>query len=61
MYTKEDIVDLVNNEGLSYAMLEYINIHLVEDPQLVELIEQFREIHTKIGNHLTDYYREVYG
>lgn len=60
MYTKEDILDLVCGEGLAYAMIEYINIHRVDDPQLVELIEQFREIHAKIEKHLSGYCREAF-
>lgn len=33
-YSKEDVVNIVDNEGLDYALLHYMNLDNIEDKEL---------------------------
>lgn len=36
-YTIEEIKDIVESEGLGYAIMEYVEAKKIEDPNLAEL------------------------
>lgn len=42
-YSNEDLIDIIDNEGLDYTILYYLNVNDIEDPTLRKLFKQAKD------------------
>lgn len=58
-YTNEDVLDIVENEGLEYAILDYMTLDDIEDEELRELCKEAEGALGRVQKKLGAIYAEL--
>lgn len=56
-YSRQEVADIVENEGLGYAIMDFMGGEHIADPELAALWDQASEILTQIRDILEPYQR----
>ena len=58
-YTNEDVLDIVENEGLEYAILDCMTLDYIEDEELKELCKEAGDALERVKKKLSAIYDEL--
>ena len=58
-YTNEDVLDIVENEGLEYAILDCMTLDYIEDEELKELCKEAGDVLERVKKKLSAIYDEL--
>ena len=58
LLTNEEVAQIIENEGMGYAIMWYLNAVNIEDPKLASLWQQTSVLLRKIEKHLEPYCNE---
>lgn len=47
-YTNEEVLDVIENEGLEYAITGYLSLDSIENPKLTDLFKQIKRLYDEV-------------